>query len=170
MALGVALILLLFSFGLAGLTAHTAAIALLALYLVATTAYSLLLKKIAILDVVTLSGLYTLRIFFGAVLGPRSGLALVAGFLGFLLREPGHGQAVQRTGSLAAGRIPGSGRTRLPARGQADHFQSWSGQRICLGPGDGSLCEQPGGHGPVSPAAACGRSVRRCSTGSAAFG
>ena len=66
-ALGVALILLLISFGLAGLTAHTAAIALLALYLVATTAYSLLLKKIAILDVVTLSGLYTLRIFFGAV-------------------------------------------------------------------------------------------------------
>ncbi len=66
-ALGLTLILLLISFGLAGLTAHVAAIALLALYLVVTTAYSLSLKKIAILDVVTLSGLYTLRIFFGAV-------------------------------------------------------------------------------------------------------
>jgi 4-hydroxybenzoate polyprenyltransferase/phosphoserine phosphatase len=66
-ALGVALVLLSTSFGLAGLTAHAAAIALLALYLVVTTAYSLSLKKIAILDVVTLSGLYTLRIFFGAV-------------------------------------------------------------------------------------------------------
>jgi len=67
LALGVALILLLLSFGLAALTAHGPAIALLALYLIVTTAYSLSLKKIAILDVVTLSGLYTLRIFFGAV-------------------------------------------------------------------------------------------------------
>jgi 4-hydroxybenzoate polyprenyltransferase/phosphoserine phosphatase len=67
LALGVAATLLLLSFGLAGLTAHGAAIALLFLYLVVTTAYSLSLKKIAILDVVTLSGLYTLRIFFGAV-------------------------------------------------------------------------------------------------------
>jgi 4-hydroxybenzoate polyprenyltransferase/phosphoserine phosphatase len=66
-ALGAALTLLLLSFGLAGLTASAAAIALLLLYLVVTTAYSLSLKKIAILDVVTLSGLYTLRIFFGAV-------------------------------------------------------------------------------------------------------
>ncbi len=66
-ALGAALVLLLLSFGLAGLTASGAAIALLLLYLIVTTAYSLSLKKIAILDVVTLSGLYTLRIFFGAV-------------------------------------------------------------------------------------------------------
>ena len=66
-ALGAALVLLLLSFSLAGLTAHGAAIALLFLYLVVTTAYSLSLKRVAILDVVTLSGLYTLRIFFGAV-------------------------------------------------------------------------------------------------------
>jgi 4-hydroxybenzoate polyprenyltransferase len=66
-ALGIALLLLLISFALAALTAHGPAIALLAFYLVVTTAYSMALKKIAILDVVTLSGLYTLRIFFGAV-------------------------------------------------------------------------------------------------------
>ena len=40
---------------------------ILVLYLVATTAYSLGLKRIAILDVLVLAGLYTLRVLAGAV-------------------------------------------------------------------------------------------------------
>lgn len=41
-------------------------VATLAFYLVVTTAYSLLLKRVAMLDVIVLAGLYTLRIIGGA--------------------------------------------------------------------------------------------------------
>jgi len=39
--------------------------ALLALYVVLTSAYSLYLKRIAVLDVLLLAGLYTLRVLAG---------------------------------------------------------------------------------------------------------
>jgi 4-hydroxybenzoate polyprenyltransferase len=65
-ALGAAAVLLALTFTLMILTANRAAVEVLALYLAITTLYSSWLKKIVILDVVTLAGLYTLRIFFGA--------------------------------------------------------------------------------------------------------
>ncbi len=65
---GIALIpvLLLAAFSLAFFI-NTAFITVLLLYLVLTTAYSLFLKPLALLDVITLTGLYTMRIIAGAI-------------------------------------------------------------------------------------------------------
>lgn len=57
--------LLMFSFGISTFLPVEFS-AVLALYVVTTVAYSLKLKKIAVLDVVVLAGLYTLRIVAGA--------------------------------------------------------------------------------------------------------
>ncbi len=59
-------ILLIFSFLLA-LQVNTGFISILVVYLVLTTAYSLFLKPIALLDVITLTSLYTIRIVAGAI-------------------------------------------------------------------------------------------------------
>jgi 4-hydroxybenzoate polyprenyltransferase len=66
-ALIAALILLVASLGLSLLSANRHLVQLLALYFLISSAYSFFLKRVAMLDVVTLAGLYTLRIFFGAV-------------------------------------------------------------------------------------------------------
>jgi 4-hydroxybenzoate polyprenyltransferase len=66
-ALIAALILLVASLGLAFFSANRHLVQLLALYFLISSAYSFFLKRVAMLDVVTLAGLYTLRIFFGAV-------------------------------------------------------------------------------------------------------
>ncbi len=58
-------LLLLFSFSFA-IQINTDFISVLAIYLILTTAYSLFLKPIVLLDVITLTSLYTLRIFAGA--------------------------------------------------------------------------------------------------------
>lgn len=65
---GIALIpvLLLAAFVLAFFI-NTTFITVLLLYLVLTTAYSLFLKPLALLDVLTLTGLYTMRIIAGAI-------------------------------------------------------------------------------------------------------
>lgn len=60
----------------------------LALYLVATNVYSLKLKKIPVLDVAVLAGLYTLRVFAGAVViktDPTFWLVAFSAFLFFSL-------------------------------------------------------------------------------------
>ncbi|MBU3548034.1 UbiA family prenyltransferase [Polynucleobacter sp. P1-05-14] len=59
-------LLLVMSFGLTWLLLPPAFIAVLAVYLTLTLAYSLRLKQTAIIDVLTLAGLYTLRIIAGA--------------------------------------------------------------------------------------------------------
>ena len=59
-------LLLVISFGLAWLLLPPAFIAVLAIYFALTVAYSLLLKQAAIIDVLTLASLYTLRIIAGA--------------------------------------------------------------------------------------------------------
>jgi 4-hydroxybenzoate polyprenyltransferase len=66
-ALITALILLVASLGLSLLSANRPLVQLLALYFLISSAYSYFLKRVAMLDVVTLAGLYTWRIFFGAV-------------------------------------------------------------------------------------------------------
>jgi 4-hydroxybenzoate polyprenyltransferase len=66
-ALITALILSVASLGLAFLSANRQLVQLLALYFLISSAYSFFLKRVAMLDVVTLAGLYTLRIFFGAI-------------------------------------------------------------------------------------------------------
>jgi len=58
--------LLLVAFGLASLALPTAFVGVLAFYFVLTLAYSYRLKQIALVDVLTLAGLYTLRIIAGA--------------------------------------------------------------------------------------------------------
>lgn len=59
-------ILLIFSYAFAFQT-NTDFITVLTAYLILTTAYSLFLKPIALLDVITLTSLYTIRIIAGAV-------------------------------------------------------------------------------------------------------
>ena len=59
-------LLLIFSFALAS-QVSTDFVSILFVYLVLTTAYSLFLKPIALLDVITLTSLYTIRIIAGAV-------------------------------------------------------------------------------------------------------
>ena len=59
-------LLLIISFGLAWLLLPHAFIVVLAIYFSVTVAYSLRLKQIAIIDVLTLASLYTLRIIAGA--------------------------------------------------------------------------------------------------------
>ncbi len=61
-----AVALLAAAFALSWFSLPRAFTAVLALYLGATTAYSLALKRIPILDVITLAGLYALRIFAGS--------------------------------------------------------------------------------------------------------
>ncbi len=61
----IAAVLVAAAFTFSWLTLPRPFTAVLALYLGATTAYSLALKRIPILDVITLAGLYSLRIFAG---------------------------------------------------------------------------------------------------------
>ena len=63
-----------------GAVAGTAALVVLAAYLVATVLYSLLLKRQPIIDVVTLAGLFTLRLVLGVA---ASGVHLSAWLLTF---------------------------------------------------------------------------------------
>ncbi len=65
---------------LAALTGQAAFLGVLALYLVATSAYSLWLKRKLIVDVLTLAGLYTVRILAG---GAATGIVLSPWLLGF---------------------------------------------------------------------------------------
>lgn len=58
--------LLSFSFLIASLI-NTDFVIILAVYLILTTAYSLILKPIALIDVITLTSLYTMRIIAGAI-------------------------------------------------------------------------------------------------------
>jgi len=68
-ALGVAMVpaLMLAAFAAAAFRLPTTAAALVAFYFVITCSYSLWLKRLALLDVLVLASLYTLRIFVGAV-------------------------------------------------------------------------------------------------------
>lgn len=74
-----ALALVLFALALGLLTESALFIVVLAAYFLLTTAYSLLLKKRLIIDVLTLAGLYTIRILAGAV---ASGIVLSPWILG----------------------------------------------------------------------------------------
>ncbi len=59
--------LLLLGFGGASLLLNWGYVALLGLYMIVTSAYSIILKRLLLVDVIVLAGLYTLRIFAGAV-------------------------------------------------------------------------------------------------------
>ena len=77
---GVAFVLLLAALVLGLLTGNPFFIAVLAIYLVATFAYSLWLKRKLIVDVLTLAGLYTIRIIGG---GAAAFVVLSPWILGF---------------------------------------------------------------------------------------
>jgi len=76
----IAPILLAGAFLFAYLTLPVLFIGILGLYYLTTTAYSFVLKKIAILDILILAGLYTLRIFAG---GMATGVPISAWLLAF---------------------------------------------------------------------------------------
>jgi len=61
-----ALVLVIAAFGLAWATSSASACVLLALYLISSLAYSLWLKRLILIDVLVLAGLYTLRLLAGA--------------------------------------------------------------------------------------------------------
>lgn len=66
-AMAIALVLLITAALLAGFTLRPAFPGVLLAYLIATTAYSLVLKRVPMLDVLVLAGLYTLRLIAGGV-------------------------------------------------------------------------------------------------------
>ncbi|MET0795473.1 MAG: UbiA family prenyltransferase [Polyangiaceae bacterium] len=72
--------LLVLSFALASTLLPRAFVAMLALYFVGTVTYSLYLKRLLLLDVLVLAGLYTHRILAG---GTASGVRVSAWLLGF---------------------------------------------------------------------------------------
>ncbi len=83
-------------------------------YLVATLAYSLVIKRVAMLDVVTLGGLYTLRIMMGTLvigvdLSPWLLMFSLFFFLGFSLAKRYVEIIGTATASGADGLIPGRG-------------------------------------------------------------
>ena len=74
--------LLLVSLGVAALTLPLPFLGVLALYFATSQAYSLVLKRIAVLDVIVLAGLYALRLLAGAV---ATAVAISAWLLAFAL-------------------------------------------------------------------------------------
>ena len=82
-------------------------------YLVTTTAYSLAIKRMLLIDVLTLAGLYTMRILAGAAATGTDGLVLAARLRDLLLPVAGAGEALRRAapvGDWSSGeRIAGRG-------------------------------------------------------------
>ena len=76
-------------------------------YLVATLAYSLRLKRLILIDVVTLALLYTTRVFAGAAAVAVPVSPWLSAFLPVHLPHPGHRQAPGR--AARAARAPGRG-------------------------------------------------------------
>ena len=77
----------------------------LLLYLATTLAYSWFLKRIALVDVLVLSGLYTLRLFAGSAATGIAHLALAGRLFGFSVFLAGHRQAFCRAAESAQQRI-----------------------------------------------------------------
>ena len=73
----------------------------LAIYVVLTAAYSFLLKRLAVVDVLLLAGLYTLRVLAGVEAARRSVLGVAAGLLDVPLPEPCVPEAVHRGGAMS---------------------------------------------------------------------
>ena len=69
----------------------------LLVYLVATLSYSLYLKRVVLLDVILLSGLYTLRVLAGGGATQCAHFSLALGLRDLPLPEPRHGETLQRT-------------------------------------------------------------------------
>jgi 4-hydroxybenzoate polyprenyltransferase len=114
-AQGVAIALLLLLVGLAGATTLPAAYyGWLLLYLAVTIAYSSYLKRVALVDVLVLSGLYTLRLLAGAAATATPISQWLAGFAVFLFLSLGF---VKRFAELESLRIrdqqPHNGRSYL---------------------------------------------------------
>ena len=103
---------------------------ILALYYALTLAYSLWLKDVVILDVLTLAGLYTLRVMAGSAafdVPPSAWLLAFCVFLFFSLA-----MIKRRAGSNARGRGCQSPRPRLPAGGQRAPCGFGRRQRLSL--------------------------------------
>lgn len=105
-ATGLVAIALLFALGFAGAQLLPAAYSLwLLVYLVATLAYSFYLKRIALVDVVVLSGLYTLRLIAGGAATDTLISHWLAGFAIFLFLSLA---IVKRFAELESLRLSGS--------------------------------------------------------------
>ncbi len=105
--------LLLFSFVFAAILSEKFLVYLL-LYLVSTLSYSLYLKRVVLVDVVLLSGLYTLRLLAGAA---ATGIPIspwLAGFSIFLFLSLAMVKRFSELQNLrAAGQVPSNGRGYL---------------------------------------------------------
>jgi 4-hydroxybenzoate polyprenyltransferase len=107
---------------LAGFGLSRRFLALLVLYVVATTAYSSQLKRVAVLDVVVLAGLYTLRVMAGvAATGVRFSTWLLA-FSMFLFLSLAF---VKRYAELSGALQEGAGTARR--RGYLPEDREWLG-------------------------------------------
>ena len=147
----------------------------LVLYAVTTTAYSLRLKRMVLVDVIVLSGLYTIRILAGSAASGVPVSQWLAAFsiffflsLAFVKRFSELEGVRQR--SEASGTIALKGRGYQPLRPGTD-AQLRHGQRICIGDRVRAVHRKRSGAEPVSALTrVCGCWFRCCCSGSAGCG
>ena len=123
--------------------------AALGAYLVMTTAYSLSVKRMLLLDVLTLAGLYTMRILAGAAATGIDVSFWLLAFCDLLLPVAGAGEALRRTAAIGAGRRRTHRRARLSRRGPGDHCPGRHGVGLFVGAGAGALHRQRRGQGTL---------------------
>ena len=163
-------VLLAISFAAAAVPA-AAVLGVLAAYLVATTAYSLSVKRMLLLDVLTLAGLYTMRILAGAAAtGIDVSFWLLAFAIFFFLSLALVKRYVELRSS-DAGRRRAHRRARLSRRGPGDHRAGRHGLGLLVGAGAGALHRQRrGARNSTRIRGWCGRWRRSCSISPCASG
>jgi 4-hydroxybenzoate polyprenyltransferase len=115
-----AVLLLALAFPLAAGTLPRRFLGVLILYVLLTLAYSLVLKRVPVLDVILLAGFYTLRVLAGlAATGVRFSTWLLA-FSTFLFLSLAF---VKRYAELA--RLPTNGEAAIPRRGYLASDRAW---------------------------------------------
>lgn len=123
---------------------------LLLLYLMVTTAYSVHLKRVPVLDVLLLAGLYTLRVLAGVAATGVPFSTWLLGFSMFLFLS----LAFLKRYAEADG-LEGSGDEAIPRRGYLRNDREWAGvdgggERVFVRPRARSLREQPTSRRPLS--------------------
>lgn len=109
-AIGLAMAAVLLSFGI-GLSAATGTLAIIAIYAIASVAYSVALKEFPLVDIFMLAGLYTVRVLGGGVASGHTASLWLLAFSGFLFLSLA---LVKRVEEMTA--VARSGGSRTAAR------------------------------------------------------
>ena len=146
-------------------------LALLLLYIGLTTAYSAYLKRVVVLDVLLLAGLYTLRVLAGITAsGVRFSTWLLA-FSTFLFLSLAFLKRHGELSTLAAHPAPVPAAPRLPAPGHGVAAHHGRRERLPRGAGARALSQQRRGGASSTASRPCSSwYVHSCSTGPAGCG